>query len=227
MTEETIQALVELGINPATVPKGAVKFLWAQEYRHINEETKRWASTPLNNRALAYEIETEHQRHVGILLRNLHKEKPLSAHLAVVPKEGTYWHNFSPALEHVWKTGVAVLVEGPKDARVLASYGVSQAMAYLGSAPSKAHLETISRYARALVWIPDNEPLDPAVVARRKWVEKAAKAFGLHLRIPKLPVKDPAMLAFEHSDCLQQLLKTVEETSKLLGGGYVGDKVSA
>jgi hypothetical protein len=215
-----MSALADLGIDGSTCPPGTVRLLKAEEYRHFDDVTFKWSLNPNNDRALAYEIETEHKRGVGVILRNLHREKAKKGHRTVVTVEPPLWHNFSPSLPKIWETGVAVLVEGPKDARVLHQEGI-QAVAYLGAAPTSKHLKIMARYASVIIWIPDNEPLDPAVVRRREQVMEFATQHKLIMRQIKLPCKDAGELV-DHPDYIPVLKSLVEEASLFNGGGYKG-----
>lgn len=220
MDLETQEILLDLGIDPKTVPDGTVKLLEAADYRFLSERAVSWAKSPFNQKALAYEIETEHKRHAGIVLRNLYKEKEHKAHLTIVPEgqEGPFWHNWTPALDQIWETGIATLVEGPKDARMLHSLGI-HALAYLGQAPSAAHLKTLVRYAHTILWIPDNESLTPETEKRRKLVELIAAKIGLRLRKFKRPNKDAGDLIKDPKQ-IPILIKDWKETVNLSQGGF-------
>jgi hypothetical protein len=218
MDDPTKEVLLDFGIDPLTTPPGTVRLLSAAEFKHLGQRAFIWSLNPNNSQALAYEIETEHERHVGIVLRNLHSDKERAAHLTLVNGPGPFWHNFTPSLDWVWETGVAVLVEGPKDARFLYSHQIP-AMAYLGAAPSTNHLRVLGRYTHTVIWIPDNEPLTREVVARRKQVMANATKQGLNIRQFRIPVKDPAEL-IRRPDYVPTLKSQVEEAAILSGGGW-------
>lgn len=222
MDEATAQQLAKYGINSETVPEGTVKLLPRFQLLSLGGDVAKWAMRPNNDWAVAYEIETEEKRAVGLVLRNLHPKKPEAAHHTVTTEEILpLWHNWTPALPHIWKTGTAVLVEGPKDARVLHSFDIP-ALAYLGSAPSTDHLKTLQRYAHTIVWIPDNEPLTYQVKVRREQVLEIAKSLGLCVRLPKIPAKDAGELVLKAPQEIPKLRQKIQEISSLAGGGYRG-----
>lgn len=224
MDDYTKEVLEDLGMDVDKVPEGVVKVLESSQYRGINKETFKWSLKLQNKTALAYEVETEEKRMAGLVLRNLFLEKPDRAHLFVVLAEnekGPFWHNFTPAIEQIWKTGVVVLVEGPKDARVLYQYDIP-VMAYLGAVPTKEHFKVLYKYAHTVLWIPDVDlPLLDIVKRRRLRVEKEAKEVGLFIQRHIILAKDPAELV-DKSDEIKKIQKIVENLSLLRGRGYVG-----
>ena len=226
MDVKTSEVLSSLGIDPSSCPTGTVKLLDSSEYKHFNEEVFKWSLNIYNRQVLAYEIESEHKRGVGLILRNLFSEKSRASHRTVVSVEPPLWHNFTPALPLVWKLGVVVLVEGPKDARFLHQFGIPT-VAYLGSAPSIKHIRSIHRYAKVILWIPDNEPLDESVKRRRNQVIETSLKLNITLRQIKLPCKDAGELK-NHLDYIPKLKDLVEESSLLVGGGFseLGDEIS-
>jgi hypothetical protein len=219
MDEALTQQLKMLGIDPRNLPAGTVGLLHREQIATLGDDPARWVMKPHNSPALAYEIETEHKRHVGLALRNLYSGKPHASHHTVTNEtELPLWHNWTPALPTVWNTGVIVLVEGPKDARVLHTHGI-QAVAYLSNTPTQQHLKVIQRYAHTIIWIPDNEPLDDKVKRRHQQIATTAQQFKLNLRQFRIPAKDPAELA-QTPDEIHKIREKVQAASKLGGGGY-------
>jgi len=226
MDPATEAVIVSLGIDPATIPDGTVKLLERDAMKAAGGRIESWSSHPNNRKALAYEVETESTRHVGVVLRNLFFEKEKRSHLTEVsPTEEALWHNFTPALPIIWETGVAVMVEGPKDARVLFGYMIP-AVAYLGPVPSPDHWDVISRYAHSVLWIPDNEPLSRIVRDRREESRQTGRSKGVYVWDVKLPCKDAGALAQNHDE-LVKIQQKVIQLSKLRGGGYhaLGQKI--
>lgn len=224
MDEATREVLEDFGIIPASCPDGTVRVIPKAQYMFLKTpESLYFSDDPMNKEVIAYEIENEHQRGVGLVLRNFYPRDRGGRHLTIIPSgtQGPFWHNFTPALELTWKMGVAVLVEGPKDARVLFGYDVP-AMAYLGAAPKKSHLRCIRRYAHSVIWIPDNDPvLTPEVEELRGAVIGDAKKYGISLYHVKIGVKDPGDLAKKPSE-IHKIKQRVQEVSLTGGGGYVG-----
>lgn len=222
MDDRTAEVLVEYGINPSTVPQGTVKLLTANEYKNLGKDALLWAQHPQNDPAMAYEIETEHQRAAGLVLRNLHprSQSNVRPHLTLFQHDVPFWHNWTPALPLMWETGVVALVEGPKDARVMYSEGIRNVLAYLGPVPSIEHLKVLRRYVHTIVWFPDNEVLDPETASRRDFVLRKAQEFGLSVRHPKLPAKDPGVLVLQRPRYFDEIRKTLQEIIALAGGGY-------
>lgn len=220
--KERFRGLLEkLRIDPETLPKGTMALLESSRYSSLCADARRWGSRAENRLALAYEIESEHRRGVGVLLRNLYDDHRKS-HCDAIPEENTsppYFHNLSPSLPACWKTGIAVLCEGPKDARCLWSLGIP-AIAYLGRSPTRAHLNCLSRYSSAIFWIPDSDvlnPRDPQASEVRDRVGNNCRSLGIQLRTVSLPVgcKDPALLAKEERwietirGCYRNFVRTV------------------
>lgn len=215
-TESTLRSL---GIEPLAVPKGVVRLLQRSDMDAMGGRISSWSSHPNNHLALAYEVETETRRHVGVVLRNLHLDRGRKSHLTEVNEtEEALWHNFTPALPIIWSTGIAVLVEGPKDARILFEYAIP-ALAYLGQVPSPDHWEVVARYAHTVIWIPDNEVLTYKVRQRREQSHQSGKDRGLVVWEVKLPVKDAGELAGNHDE-LVKIQERVKQASLLRGGGY-------
>lgn len=196
MGPRTEQCCRDLGIDPTSVPEGVLNLLKAATFCSLSDTASHWGQNPHNQEALAYVLETEFDSQAGILLRNLHMEKDKKDHLTVTKGKGVYWHNWSPALPYIYKTGTAVLVEGPKDARVAWSCGIKNVLAYLGSAPHRNHLKTLWRYCKSIVWVPDNDGFGQEVKAREKASQDLMTKMGFTVRIKKLPVKDFGELAF-------------------------------
>lgn len=220
MDVSTANELQRFGIDPTTVPEGTVSLLSAGQYRGINVDTRVFAQNPLNAKVLAYEVETEHKRAEGLVLRNLFSSKETKAHLTVTESSPPLWHNFTPALPRIWETGVVVLVEGPKDARVLWSLGVLNVVAYLSSVPSRKHLKCLSRYASVIVWVPDNDPVSKEKSSREMRTEKEATKQGLWLRKVSLRyAKDPGDLGLEkYMEEREMLVERLLEMTETLGG---------
>lgn len=218
---QTAEVLTDLGIKIDTVPSGTVRLLQRWEIFEIGSAAKAWATSLDNAPALAYEIETETMRHVGLLLRNLYLDKSRrSMHVEAPTVREALWHDFSTALPQIWRSAVAVLVEGPKDAKVLFSYGIP-AIAYLTGEPSQEHIKVLVRYAKALVWVPDSDLFERNYVKgkKRERVIALFKKYGFLYRVVKIPVGDPADLAGNFGE-IKKLLDLVEQTSILVGGGY-------
>lgn len=218
--------LCSIGLDPARVPAGTVGVATAEAYRNLDHDDPKvksklqaWSRYRDNDVVLVYEIETEHERGAGLVLRNLHSG-PRRAHLTIPPKTKPIVHNLTPALPLIWDTGVVVLCEGPKDARVLHQAEIP-AVAYLGAAPSKEFLLMVRRYAHSVVFIPDNDLRpDPRVITRRKFVLKDIAALGLHARPVTLrKVKDPGELV-SCPESLEDVRHTVHLQSSLWGGGF-------
>lgn len=219
MDPATESVIASLGIDPATVPPGTVKLLHRPEMAAMGGRIESWSSHPNNREALAYEVETETRRHMGLVLRNLHRAKEKRSHLTEVnPTEEALWHNLTPSLPIIWEYGVAVLVEGPKDARVLYQYFIPS-VAYLGPVPSPDHWTVMQRYAHTVIWIPDNEPMSFKTRQRRQQALESGKAKGLSIWEVKIPAKDAGELVKNHDE-LVKILRRVEEAAHLKGGGY-------
>jgi hypothetical protein len=192
MDLETAKIISELGIDPATVPNGQVKLLNYAQIKSIGGKAEAWVRSPKNYPALAYSVDDEHNSPVGILLRNLHKGKDRS-HIMVSRGPGPFWHNLHCSLPTFYDTGITILVEGPKDARVLWSNGIPAA-AYLGPAPGDQHLRVIKRYSDVILWIPDMDQSTPELLRRKAKVHENAKSLELLLVEYRIPEKDPAEL---------------------------------
>lgn len=190
--DRTQEELLKLGIEPSTVPPNQVKLLEASSFIHLSKKAFHWGSNPDNKLALAYCIDDEDKAFVGLVLRNLHGGAKRSS-ITVTTSKKALWHNLHPCLKEFYETGLAVLVEGPKDARVLWSNGI-KATAYLGSQPSYDHLSVMKKYVNAILWIPDNDPPSREVQARKKKVLEEASSLGLLISELKIPEKDPAEL---------------------------------
>lgn len=196
MDAKTREILEGLGIPPATVPSGSVKFLGWKELRALGERSRDcrlWTINHDNREAIAYSVDHEHKPCVGIVLRNLFSGQRKD-HKALTPDLKPLWHNFHNALPQVYKLGVAVLVEGPKDARVLASADIP-VIATLMAIPSHEHLRTIRRYAGTILWIGDRDVPDERVEIRLLRARRQSRELGLDFMEFKIPVKDPALLA--------------------------------
>ena len=194
---KTQQILAGLGIPPSTVPVGSVKFLGWEELRGLGERSRDcqiWIRHPNNREALAYSVDHEHKPCVGVVLRNLYGGEQKD-HKAITPDLSPLWHNFYHALPQVYKLGVCVLVEGPKDARVLASADIP-AIACLGVIPSHEHLRVIRRYAGTVLWIGDRDPADNGrAEIRVVRAKRQARELELGFFEFRIPTKDPALLA--------------------------------
>lgn len=202
-------AVAALGIDPTKLPSGTMGWMTAADYAGLTDVSEKFATilksfakNPDNKNVLVYEVENEHDRFVGLVLRNLHSVKARSRHLTVIFNSekgdefpGPFFHNLTPALELAWPSGPLVAVEGPKDARVLYQEGIP-AVAYLGAAPSQEWLKSIRRYTSLLIWIPDNDgELDPKIEWRRKKVLDDAADLNIVVRTIKLRgSKDPGKL---------------------------------
>jgi hypothetical protein len=158
-------------------------------------------------------VDSEHKPNVGVILRNLHSGDKKS-HKAITPDISPLWHNFFSALPLAYKLGVVSLVEGPKDARVLASAGIP-AIAVLMAIPSNEHLRVIRRYVGTVIWIGDQDPVDDGrAEARLNRARRQAREVDLRFFEFKLPVKDPAMLA-GNAEWLGRIRDRVLELSSL------------
>lgn len=225
MDTQTYQELEKLGIDGNKVPEGEVKFLTKDLYCDISEDTQKWVKMPQNDKALAYRIETEVNPSAGILLRNLYTSKKESSRLTVTNGDGPYWHNFRNGLKLAWEMGVAVIVEGPKDARFLYQYDIP-AIAYLGANPGKAHISILSKYLNNVIWIPDNEDLQYQVKEARKKALEEFERNKVRVTTIKIAAKDAGELKGNNSE-IKRIQKIVKDISKMSGSGYnnVGNKV--
>jgi hypothetical protein len=215
--ETTRQTLEGLGIPPETVPPGSVKFLSWKELRALgmrSRDCKLWTINPNNREAIAYSVDHEHKPYVGIILRNLHSGARKD-HKAITPDIKPLWHNFYHAVPQVYRLGVCVLVEGPKDARVLASANIP-AIAVLMAIPSHEHLRTIRRYAGTVLWIGDRDPADDRAEIRVNRAKRQARELDLGFFDFKIPTKDPALLA-GNTEWLGKIYDRVMELSYLNG----------
>lgn len=197
LDERTRRILQGFGIPSETVPPGSVRFLGWEELRSLGQKSsdcRKWIRNPNNREAIGYSVDHEHKPCVGIVLRNLHTG-PKKDHKAITPDLGPLWHNFYYALPQVYKLGVCVLVEGPKDAMILASADIP-AIAVLMAIPSHEHLRTIRRYAGTVLWIGDRDPVDgDRAEIRVSRAKRQAKELGLGFFDFRIPAKDPALLA--------------------------------
>jgi len=219
----TREVLDGFGIDPDKTPQGSVKYLRRDQYQALSMETFKWSMYPENDNVIAYAIDNEQKPGVGLVLRNLHRGKEKAKHLTEVPKDvqGPYWHNFHFSLETVWQTGVVVLVEGPKDARFLAQYGIPT-WGYLGGVPSTEHLNCTQKYVHTAIWIPDNDNMTYEVKRRREDVQKSAERIGLRLRRLTINAKDPAELKGNIPE-IRKILSSYQLACRLGGGGYKWD----
>lgn len=218
------RAMEALGIDPQSLPKGEVAF--ADEGKLKASKSKDilwWASQPGNTPAIVYTVGTEHHPRRGIILRNMHSGDARSIHTSVIGK-GPFFHNFHSALPRIYGR-TAVLVEGPKDARVLWAAGIP-AIAYLRNAPSRGHLYVIRRYAASILWLPDQDPDQAEVEKRSRAFRKACSILKIDAVEMKYPVKDPAMLA-GNEDWLERIRNRVREMDIIRGTNYVGTGASA
>lgn len=213
MDEATKKVIKDLGIDPATVPPNQVRLLNAKEISSLGKEAEEWAKDTRNIPALAYSIDDEFKAPVGLVLRNLQKGAD-KRHLTVSKGEGPFWHNLHCSLPAFYESGIAVLVEGPKDARVLWSNGIPAA-AYLGPAPGSEYLRVIKRYADVVLWIPDVDPETRILRNRKQQVHDQAKQLGLLLVEYKIEAKDPAELV-DHPEGFTRILERVSELAGLI-----------
>jgi hypothetical protein len=194
---KTQQILEGLGIRPSTVPPGSVRFLGWEELKGLGERSRdcqAWIRNANNRAAIAYSVDSEHKPCVGIILRNLYSDSRKD-HKAITLDLHPLWHNFFHALPQVYKLGVCVLVEGPKDARVLASADIP-AIACLGVIPSHEHLRVIRRYAGTVLWIGDRDPADSdRAEIRLSRARRQARELAFGFFDFRIPTKDPAELA--------------------------------
>lgn len=218
MDEKTGRILKGFGIPLETVSPGSVRFLGWEELRDLGKRStdcRLWTLNINNHEAIAYSVDHEHKPCVGVVLRNLYSDSR-KAHKAITPDIKPLWHNFYNALPRVYQCGVCVLVEGPKDALVLASAEIP-AIAVLMAIPSHEHLRVIRRYAGTILWIGDNDPVDDGRteirIARAK---RQAKELGLGFFSFRISVKDPAMLA-GNQEWLGRIRDRVMELSSLHG----------
>jgi DNA primase len=134
------------------------------------------------------------------------------SHKAIIPDSKPLWHGFYYALPQIYKIGVCVLVEGPKDALVLASAGIP-AIAVLMAIPSPEHLRVIRRYAGTVLWIGDRDPVDGGrAEIRVSRAKRQARELELGFFDFKIPVKDPAELA-GNQEWLEKIRDRVFELS--------------
>jgi hypothetical protein len=218
MDQSTAYHLELLGINPSTVPPGTVSLLSLDQLTSLGGDTASWASRPYNSPALAYEVETIKSRHVGLVLRNLYSDDRRSLKMDAPEQNLALWHNLTPSLPIVWSSGVALLVEGPKDARFLFSYGLP-ALAYLGSLPSPSHWDDLLLFCKAVMWLPDKDPFQLRVQKRRQESLLSAKLKGLIVWQVDLHAKDPAALVGNYDEIFA-LKSRYDELVTVVGGGY-------
>lgn len=213
MDSETAKVIRSLGIEPNTVPPGQVKLLGFKEVFSLGGEAEEWAKDNRNIPALAYAIDDEHKSPVGVVLRNLQKGIG-KRHLTVAKGEGPFWHNLHCALPAFYESGVATLVEGPKDARVLWSNGIPAA-AYLGPVPGGEYLRVIKRYCDVILWIPDVDPETHILMRRKAEVHQQAKDLSIILVEYKIEAKDPAELV-GNPTAFEEIQTRIEELSRLV-----------
>lgn len=197
MDTRTRETLLGLGIIPETVPPGSMRFLNWRALQSLGEKShdcRQWIRNPNNREAIGYSVDSEHKPCVGVVLRNLHTGLKKD-HKAITPDISPLWHNFIHALPQVYKLGVAVLCEGPKDARVLASAGIP-AIACLGVIPSHEHLRVIRRYAGTVLWIGDQDQVDDGrAEIRLLRAKRQSRELGIGFYTYRISAKDPAELA--------------------------------
>jgi hypothetical protein len=211
----TSQILIRLGIPPETVPPGSVKFFGYEELRKLAEKSRdcrNWLYNPDNHEAIVYAVDHEHKRAAGIALRNLHSG-PKKSHKIIAPDIKPLWHNLWNALPRVYQTSVATLVEGPKDALVLNSFGVP-AIACLTAIPYQDHLRVLRRYAQIVLWIGDRDPPDEKAELRKAKARRQSRELGLKFIEFPIMAKDPGELA-GNVEWLTKIRDRVEELSYL------------
>jgi hypothetical protein len=195
--ETTGRILKDFGIPPETVPPGSVRFLDYKELKNLGKRSidcRLWIRNLNNHEALAWSVDHEHKSCVGVVLRNLYSDSRKD-HKAITPDIKPLWHNFYYVLPQVYRLGVCVLCEGPKDARVLASADIP-AIAVLMAIPSHEHLRVIRRYVRIILWVGDRDPVtDDRAEIRINRAKRQARELELGFFDFRIPVKDPAMLA--------------------------------
>jgi hypothetical protein len=212
--DETLKSiLTDLGIDSGKCPENEVKLLNQSQIISLGGRATDWGKSIRNHPCLAYRVDSEFDSPVGLALRNLVKGEGKSS-ILVYKGEGPFWHNLSKTLEVFYKTNLAVLVEGPKDARVLWNKDIPAA-AYLGSSPSYKQLLTISHYVDNILWIPDNDPPSRERDKRISETYKNCSKLNLKLIEYSLEVKDPAELAFSESE-FQRLEKRYLELKGFL-----------
>jgi len=191
------EALVGVGLRFEHTPPDAVNLLRKEEVLLLPEPAPAFATDPKNTPCLAYPIETEHQPKVGLILRNLLQGKD-RRHLDVIfpeflPNNQALFYGLHSNLTEIYQTSSVILVEGPKDALQLISYGLP-AVAYLTSNPSPDQIRILRRYATRVFWIPDNEELQTTRRAAREKARALMSQF-FSLKVHQLTqVKDPADL---------------------------------
>ncbi len=194
------EVAASLGLDVTLIPGGTMGLADAVDYRGIapdNGKLQSFARDPLNGTCILYGVETEHDPHVGCILRNLHRGHERARHMMVLERPDAaapFFHNFTAALPRAWADGCIVACEGAKDARVLHQLGLP-AVAYLGAAPSADWLRVIRRYVSLLVLIPDNDATynEKALWVRRQRL-RTAEALGLLVREIRTATKDPGDL---------------------------------
>jgi DNA primase len=211
--DRTRGVLEGLGVDPEGVPPGSVKVLGERELGCLGKTVASWMKAPQNREALAYAIDTEHESHIGLVLRNLFMDEKKS-HCQIVKKRGTNWFNLHNALPEFYKLGVGVLVEGPKDALVLQSHGVPT-VACLGVVPTSGHLKTLVRYMKAVLWIRDNDPPSIQADLRVRDTHQKAQKLGLNLISFPIPGKDPAEL-YKYPEYFTKISGRIQELSAFL-----------
>ena len=213
MDLKTREFLGKLGIRVETVPLGSMKLLDWEELQGLGERSvdcRNWIRNPNNRAAIGYSIDTEHKPCVGIVLRNLHSGVRKD-HKTIAPDLKPLWHNFFGAIPEVYRLGMVVLVEGPKDARVLASAGIP-VMACMAAIPSHEHFRVIHRYASTVIWIGDRDAPDERTEARLNKARWQTRELGLKFVEITIPAKDPAELA-NNPEWLKRIRDRVYELS--------------
>ena len=140
------------------VPPDSISLVKDFEYRNLSPQISRWASKENNHEALCYRVETEFEEYNGIILRNLKSGKLRDQTLMKSDKGPACFSFLHCNLPAFWETGVAVIVEGPKDALPFTANGIPTT-AYLGITPTRKHLRVLRRYVKNLILVGDNEHL--------------------------------------------------------------------
>lgn len=226
MDDSTKSILINLGLDPDRIPPNTVGVLQKEQVQQLSKSAHEWASNPYNTPCLAFLVETEHESSFGLVLRNLYRDER-KAHLTVVKSSGVpIWHNLHAVLPQVYDLQTIVLVEGPKDARALYQYGVPAA-AYLGASPRVGQLRTATRYAKTVIWIPDQFT---DTVENKRLLRSTRESLNGHVKTwieVSLHIKDPGELP-QHSVERLRVLNQIESIIKISSGRsnfVLGNKV--
>jgi hypothetical protein len=125
-----------------------------------------------------------------------------------------YFYGFWESIEWSWKANLWVVVEGPKDARVVSGYSCPS-VATLGSAPSQKQLRCLRRYASRILWVPDRDPDSRNDTQRRIEARRRMTEMGFEWYEVRPPCKDPALAPFKAPQFLPYLRERAETLRRI------------